>query len=60
MLNLTSGLMPFHLFQFLKDQLDAFYGVADSNKEIVLNTSEMQITYSTSRDGAGLRAVVYK
>lgn len=41
------------LKKFLKDELEAFYAVADNNKDLLFNSSELQFTYLSASEGAG-------
>ncbi|KAI5070204.1 hypothetical protein GOP47_0014547 [Adiantum capillus-veneris] len=41
------------LKKFLSDEVEAFYAVAENNKDLLFNSSEMQLTYVSASEGAG-------
>lgn len=42
------------LKQYLKDEVEAFYAVAENNKDLSFNSSEAQLIYLSASEGAGI------
>eukprot|EP00250_Pteridium_aquilinum_P018104 c23944_g1_i1 orf=785-7753(-) len=41
------------LKKYLQDEVEAFYAVAENNKDLLFNSSEVQLTYLSANEGAG-------